>query len=76
MSGPFVDPEPETDDAGDVGERRHVGGTSGAGGGAKFPWDSAVDAGAETEGDLGDDTAHQESAAEPPVSEDAVTSVR
>jgi hypothetical protein len=32
VSGPFVDPVPETDDADDVGQRRRIGGTSGAGG--------------------------------------------
>jgi hypothetical protein len=66
MSGPFVDRDPETDDADDVGQRRHVGGTSGAGGGgAGVPWHSTDDeARAEADADLGDDRTHEEEGVE------------
>jgi hypothetical protein len=66
MSGPFVDPDAETDDADDVGQRRHVGGTSGAGG-----------SGAGTARDSSDDDAGADRAPEdPPTHEEAAAADR
>ena len=66
MSGPFVDPDPgaETEDADDVGQRRHVGGTSGAG---AVGWDARIprgstDDGAGDDGAFENDTAREEDA--------------
>ncbi len=56
MSGPFVDPDPETD-ADEVGRRRHVGGTSGAGGSGAFSTRDGTD---DDTGADEDHTSHEE----------------